>query len=49
MKQPQVARLESGLVNPSIDTLLRLSERLEIEFTLEVRPAGLTVSHKLPD
>ncbi|HEX3803942.1 MAG TPA: helix-turn-helix transcriptional regulator [Solirubrobacteraceae bacterium] len=43
MKQPQVARLESGLVNPTIETLLRISQRLGIEFTLEVRPSGLTV------
>jgi ribosome-binding protein aMBF1 (putative translation factor) len=49
MKQPQVARIESGEVNPSIDTLRRLSERLGLEFTLAVQPAGLTVSYKLPD
>jgi ribosome-binding protein aMBF1 (putative translation factor) len=45
MKQPQVARLESGLVNPTINTLLRISERLTIDFTLEVRASGLTVRH----
>jgi len=40
MKQPQVARLELGEVNPSMDTLLRISAQLGIEFTIDVRPAG---------
>jgi transcriptional regulator with XRE-family HTH domain len=40
MKQPQVARLELGEVNPSIDTLMRISSQLGIEFTIDVRPAG---------
>lgn len=40
MKQPQVARLELGEVNPSIETLMRISARLGIEFTIDVRPAG---------
>jgi transcriptional regulator with XRE-family HTH domain len=40
MKQPQVARLELGEVNPSIDTLMRISAMLAIEFTIDVRPAG---------
>ena len=40
MKQPQVARLELGEVNPSMDTLMRISSRLEIEFTIDIRRAG---------
>jgi transcriptional regulator with XRE-family HTH domain len=40
MKQPQVARLELGEVNPSMDTLMRISSRLGIEFTIDVRRAG---------
>ena len=40
MKQPQVARLELGEVNPSMDTLMRVASRLAIEFTIDVRPAG---------
>jgi ribosome-binding protein aMBF1 (putative translation factor) len=40
MNQPQVARLELGEVNPSMDTLMRIASRLRIEFTIEVRPAG---------
>jgi transcriptional regulator with XRE-family HTH domain len=40
MKQPQVARLELGEVNPSIATLMRISAQLGIEITIDVRPAG---------
>lgn len=40
MKQPQVARLELGEVNPSIETLMRISSQLGIEFTIDVRPVG---------
>ena len=40
VKQPQVARLELGEVNPSMDTLMRISGQLGIEFTIDVRPAG---------
>jgi len=40
MKQPQVARLERGDVNPGIETLMRLSGALDIEFTIDVRPTN---------
>jgi transcriptional regulator with XRE-family HTH domain len=40
MKQPQVARLERGDVNPGLETLMRLSGALDIEFTIDVRPAN---------
>jgi transcriptional regulator with XRE-family HTH domain len=40
MKQPQVARLELGEVNPTMDTLMRISSRLGIEFTIDIRRAG---------
>ena len=40
MKQPQVARLELGEVNPSMDTLMRISSSLGIEFTIDIRRAG---------
>ena len=40
MKQPQVARLELGEVNPSVDTLMRISSQLGIEFTIDIRPVG---------
>jgi transcriptional regulator with XRE-family HTH domain len=40
MKQPQVARLELGEVNPRVDTLMRIAAHLGIELTIDVRPAG---------
>lgn len=40
MRQPQVARLERGDVNPGIEMLMRISGMLGIEFTIDVRPAG---------
>ena len=43
VKQPQVARLELGEVNPTMETLMRASAQLGIEFTIDVRPAGITV------
>lgn len=46
MKQPQVARLELGEINPGIDTLVRISAQLGIEFTIDVRPAG-TPAHNV--
>jgi ribosome-binding protein aMBF1 (putative translation factor) len=44
MKQPAIARLEAGDVTPSIDTLLRLSRGLGIDFHLEVTAAGVELS-----
>jgi transcriptional regulator with XRE-family HTH domain len=40
MEQPQVARLERGDVNPTLETLMRLAGALEIEFTIDVRPTS---------
>lgn len=40
MAQPQVARLESGEHNPSIEMLMRLSRALNLEFAIDIRPAG---------
>ena len=40
MTQPQVARLERGDVNPTLETLMRLAGALEIEFTIDVRPSA---------
>ena len=44
MKQPQVARLERGAVNPELDTLLRLAGALDIEITIDVRPINRKAS-----
>jgi transcriptional regulator with XRE-family HTH domain len=40
MEQPQVARLERGDVNPTLETLMRLAGALDIEFTIDVRPVN---------
>lgn len=37
--QPAVARLEAGGVRPSLDTLRRIAEALELELVVELRPA----------
>lgn len=39
MPQPQVARLERGERNPSMDTLVRIAAGLGIELTINVTPA----------
>jgi len=41
MRQPHVARLESGDHEPSLSTLARLSAALGIDFTLTVTPSGV--------
>jgi transcriptional regulator with XRE-family HTH domain len=40
MKQPQVARLESGEHNPSIETLARLAAVMDVEINIDIRPRG---------
>lgn len=40
VRQPQVARLESGEHNPSIEMLQRLARTLGLRFIVEVAPAG---------
>ena len=44
MTQPQVARLELGEVNPSMETLMRVSAQLGIEFTIEAAGATAVAS-----
>ena len=39
LKQPAVSRLEIGEVNPSIETLRRLSSVLGIEFLISIGPS----------
>jgi hypothetical protein len=39
MKQPMVARLESGEHNPELKTLITISRRLGIEFMIDIAPA----------
>jgi transcriptional regulator with XRE-family HTH domain len=39
VKQPFVARLEMAESNPEVDTLIRISRTLGIEFMLDIAPA----------
>lgn len=38
MTQPQLARLEAGEHNPTIDTLARLAQTLDVEFAIDIHP-----------
>lgn len=38
MTQPQVARLEAGEHNPTLDTLARLAQAFDIEFVIDIHP-----------
>ena len=40
MRQPQVARLEAGDVNPTVDTLARLSRGLGLHIRIDITPDG---------
>jgi len=41
MRQPHVARLESGDHEPSLSTLARLSAALDVDFTVAITPSGV--------
>ena len=43
MKQPAIARLESGEHNPSLHTLLRIANTLGLEFRIAITPHGIAV------
>jgi ribosome-binding protein aMBF1 (putative translation factor) len=38
VKQPFVARLEAGETNPEVETLIKLSRVLRIEFVIDISP-----------
>jgi len=38
MKQPQIARLETGEKNPQIETIIRISGVTGIEFVIDIAP-----------
>jgi DNA-binding XRE family transcriptional regulator len=40
MSQPAVARLESGEHNPTFPMLLRISDALGVELTIDITPSG---------
>ena len=45
MRQPHVARLESGEHEPSLSTLVRLSGALGEDFTVDIKPSGASLRH----
>jgi DNA-binding XRE family transcriptional regulator len=44
MQQPAIARLEAGDHNPSLETLWRLSQGLNVTFHIEITPDALDLS-----
>ena len=40
LPQPAVARLESAEHVPSLDTLIRLADALDVEFVVDIKPKG---------
>ena len=49
MRQPNVARLESGDHEPSLSTLARLSSALGLDFTVIVKPDRMTLRYTARD
>lgn len=45
MRQPHVARLESGEHEPSLSTLVRLTAALGEDFTVDISPDGPRLRH----
>ena len=43
MQQPAIARLEAGDYNPSMETLMRLSQGLGIDFHIDITPEHVEV------
>ena len=43
MHQPAIARLESGSDNPTIETLMRLSQKLGIDLNINIHSGGVDV------
>ena len=43
MQQPAIARLEAGDHNPSMETLMRLSQGLGIDFNIDITPEHVEV------
>jgi len=49
IRQPAVARLEAGEHMPTIKTLLRIAEALDIEILLDIKPSTRQGSFVSPD
>ena len=48
VSQPVIARVESAEHNPTLETLVRLANALDIELELTITPAGRTDATRLP-
>jgi transcriptional regulator with XRE-family HTH domain len=44
MQQPAIARLEAGDQTPSLETLWRLSQGLNLTFHIDITPEALDLS-----
>jgi DNA-binding XRE family transcriptional regulator len=49
MRQPNIARLESGDHEPSLSTLARLSAGLGLDFSVEVKPGRMRLRYSARD
>jgi ribosome-binding protein aMBF1 (putative translation factor) len=49
MRQPHVARLESGDHEPSLSTLARLSAALGLDFSVDVKPDRMKLRYAVRD
>jgi len=49
MRQPHVARLESGDHEPSLSTLARLSTALGLDFSVDVKPDRMRLRYAVRD
>ncbi len=49
MRQPHVARLESGEHEPSLSTLARLSAALGLDFSVDVKPDRMKLRYAVRD
>jgi transcriptional regulator with XRE-family HTH domain len=45
LRQPHVARLESGEHEPSLSTLVRLAAALGEDLTVDIKPGGARLRH----
>ena len=45
LRQPHVARLESGEHEPSLSTLVRLAAALGEDITIDIKPGGARLRH----
>jgi transcriptional regulator with XRE-family HTH domain len=49
MRQPNIARLESGEHEPSLTTLARLAAALDLDFSVTVKPDRMRLRYTVRD